>query len=131
MFPKLSQGKGCVVGLCPTLSALLKISFVANVKTVFFYLWAPTGPMRNHQGLYIIMTILYGLWTFQNKATFHIGTKSPQTVVQYINQDITTRLQVDFSRYSTDHFTKLWCHLKHCVIDNSKLVIHLSSTSVS
>ena len=34
----------------PTLSALLAIPFVANVKTVFFYLWAP-GPMRKHRVL--------------------------------------------------------------------------------
>jgi len=115
----------------PTLSALLKISFVANVKTVFFYLWASTGPMRNHRALYIIKTILYGLWTFRNKATFHNGTESPRAVVRYITQDINTRLQVDFSRYSTERFTKLWCHPKLCAIDNSKLVIHLSSTSDS
>ena len=108
----------------PTRSALLAIPFVANVKTVFFYLWAP-GPLRNHRALYLIKTILYSIWSFRNKTTFHNGTESSRAIVRYIRQDITMRLKVDFSRYPSDHFDKLWCHPSFCEIKNSKLVIHL------
>ena len=98
----------------PTLSALLMTPFVANVNTVFFYLRASTGPMSNHRALFLIKTILYGIWIFRNKATFHNGTETPRAIVRYIRQDITTRLKIDFRRYSQDRFDKLWCHSPLC-----------------
>ena len=106
----------------PLLSALLKVPFVANVKFVFFYLW---GPNLNQRALYIIKTILYGIWTFRNKATFHNGTETPRAIVRYIKQDITTRLKVDFNRFSADRFTRMWCHPNLCEINNDKLVSYL------
>ena len=111
----------------PTLSALLKVPFVANVKFVFFFLWASSGPTLNQRALYLIKTILYGIWTFRNKATFHNGTKTPRAIARYIRQDITVRLKVDFSRFSVDRFTKMWCHPNLCEVNNGKLVLYLSA----
>ena len=109
-FLNCSRVKRVWLAYSAILSALLKVPFVANVKSVFFYLWAQKGPTSNLRALYIIKTILYGIWTFRNKATFHNGTESPQAIVRYIKQDITTRLKVDFNRLSTDRFSKQWSH---------------------
>ena len=111
--------------LAPTLSALLNVPFTSNVKSVFFYLWAQKGPPLNQRALYLIKTILYGIWVFKNKATFHNGTESSGAIVRYIKQDITTRLKVDFSHLSVDRFTRLWCHPSLCEINNGKLVTYL------
>ena len=109
----------------PALSAILGVPFAANVKTVFFYLWIPGKHIWNQRALFIIKTILYGIWFFRNKTTFHNGTESSRAVVRYIRQDITTRLKVDFSRFSPERFSKLWCHSRFCDINNGKLVIYI------
>ena len=123
-FLNCSRAKRVWSFFTTTLSALLDIPFRANVKTVFFYLWDP-GPKRNEHALYLIKTILYGIWTFYNKTTFHNGTESSRAVVRYIKQDITTRLKVDFSRFSQDQFVKLWCHSSLRTTVNGSLVIAL------
>ena len=43
----------------PTLSALLHVSFLANVKSVFFYLWPTAGDKNDTLACYVIKTILY------------------------------------------------------------------------
>ena len=121
-FLNCTRAKRVWLFFSPLLSALLNAPFVANVKSVFFCTWGQTGPLSNLRALYIIKTILYGIWTFRNKATFHNGTETPRAIVRYIKQDITTRLKVDFSRFSVDRFSKLWCHPNLCEINRGKLV---------
>ena len=106
-FLNCTRAKRVWLYFSPLLSALLDTPFVANVKSVFFCIWGQTGPTSNLRALYIIKTILYGIWTFRNKATFHNGTETPRAIVRYIKQDITTRLKVDFTRLSVDRFSKL------------------------
>lgn len=124
-FLNCTRAKRVWLYFSPLLSALLGVPFVANVKSVFFYNWGQRGPTSNLRALYIIKTILYGLWTFRNKATFHNGTETPRAIVRYIKQDITTRLKVDFTRLTVDRFDKLWCHPNLCEINRGKLVYFL------
>ena len=88
----------------PTLSALLHVPFLANVKTVFFYLWPTAGDKNDTPAPYVIKTILYGLWVFRNNATFHNGTETSQAIVRYISNDIKVRLKMDFSCMPPDLF---------------------------
>ena len=82
----------------PTLSALLHVPFLANVKTAYFYLWPTAGDKNDTLACYVIKTILYGLWVLRNKATFHNGTETSRAIVRYISNDIKVRLKTDFSR---------------------------------
>ena len=124
-FLNCSRAKRVWSAYTPLLSALLNVPFVPNVKSVFFYLWLQKGPTSNLRALFIIKTILYGIWIFRNKATFHNGTETPRAIVRYVKQDITTRLKVDFTRYSLDRFSKMWCHPNLCEINRGKLVNYL------
>ena len=124
-FLNCSWAKRAWLAYTPILSALLNVPFVPNVKSVFFYLWHLKRPTSNLRALYFIKTILYGIWFFRNKATFHNGTESPRAIVRFIKQDISTRLKVDFIRYSLDRFSKMWCHPHLCEINRGKLVNYL------
>ena len=109
----------------PTLSALLHQPFTVTPQTIFFYMWPSLPTKEDTITRYLIKSILYGLWTFCNKATFHNGTESPRAIVRYIWNDITTRLHVDFFRLSLPTFEKLWCHPSICAVNQRRLIIHL------
>lgn len=72
----------------PTLSALPQVHFLANVKTVFFYIWPTAGDKNDTLARYVVKTILSGLWVFRDKATFHNSTETSRAIVRYISQDI-------------------------------------------
>ena len=109
----------------PTLSALLHVPFLANVKTVFFYLWPTAGDKNDTLARYVIKTILYGLWVFRNKATFHNGTETSRAIVRYISQDIRVRLKTDFSRVPLQTFSTRWGDPSLCKVVDSKLEIQI------
>lgn len=99
--------------------------FLANVKTVFFYLWPTAGDKNDALARYVIKTILYGLWVFRDKATFHNGTETSQAIVRYISNDIRVRLKTDFSRMPILTFSTLWGDSSLCNVTDSKLEIKL------
>ena len=107
----------------PTLSALLHIPFLANVLTVFFYQWPPAGDKNDTLARYLVKSILYGLWVFRNKATFHNGTETSRAIVKYISNDIKVRIKTDFSRVPIQTFSTLWGDPSLCEVVNSKLEI--------
>ena len=124
-FLNCSRAKGVWAVFCPLLSALLGLTFLPNVNTVFFYKGLCANDKDSATARYLIKTILYGIWYFRNKATFHNGTETSRAIVHYIRNDITTRLNVDFSRMTQMKFSALWCHDKICTVENDQLVVTL------
>ena len=124
-FLNCKRAKRVWTALVPTLSALLNFSFLVNIKTVFFYQWYLNGDKNHMQALFMIKTILYGLWVFRNKTTIHNCTETHRAIVKYIKSDIAIRLHVDFSRMTKQKFSVLWCHPNICEITSSKLVINV------
>ena len=57
---------------------------------------------------YIVKSVLYGIWVFRNKATFHNGTEDHHAIIQYIVSDIKNRLKLDYFRLSGSKFSSLW-----------------------
>lgn len=102
----------------PLLSALLYPSshFVANCKTVFFFQF-PCIPDENKViSTFLIKTILYGIWKFRNKATFHNDKENARTIIKYINQDIRNRIKIEFMVLSRDKFNRVWVHPSLCAV---------------
>ena len=109
----------------PALSALLGFPFLANVVTVFFFCWLPNDTKKNRIAYFIIKTILYAIWTFRNKATFHNGNETSSAIVKYALQDISRRIRLDFFRLSPSRFADLWVSPTICAVDSGVLRVFL------
>ena len=92
----------------PILSALLSCTFVRNCVFVFFFKWLTTNSKHAHIARYLIKSILYAIWKFRNKCTFHNGTERSDAIIKYISHDIKTRIRIDFSRSSPTSFRNAW-----------------------
>jgi len=100
----------------PLLSALLNppAPFVVNCVSVFFFRFPPCFSKNRAIVIFIIKSVLYGIWKFRNKATFHNGTESDRAIIRYINQDITSRIKLDHFRLPAAKFKSLWVHPELC-----------------
>ena len=120
-FLNCKRAKRVWASFCPLISALIGCIFLPHVTTVFFYKGFDARTKDQVIARYLVKTILYGIWHFRNKATFHNGTENSRAIVQYIRHDITTRLNIDFFRMTQMKFSALWCHANICKIENDKL----------
>ena len=111
--------------LQPTLSALLTTTFVANVNTIFFYLWPSASTKADRLARFLIKSTLYQLWVFRNRTTFHGGTDDERAIVRSLKADISLRLRADHFRLSPQQFTSLWVNPAFCTVSNGKLVVLL------
>ena len=105
-----------------TLSALTVEDFVPNIRTVFFYAWSRTASQAHRLTRYVIQSILYGIWFFRNKATFHNGRETSPAIIRFIRQDMITRLEVDLYRLPQSQFEDLWCHPSFCDLDGNQVI---------
>jgi len=71
----------------------------------------------------VFKSVLYGIWKFRNKATFHNGKESDQAITRYIIQDVTSRIKLDHFCLPAAKFDSLWVHPELCrVLSNNRLV---------
>ena len=109
----------------PLLSLLLGLStsFVPTCVSVFFFRFPPCVARNRATIVFLVKTILYGVWKFQNKATFHNGTESSRAIIRYITQDITNRIKLDHFHLPASKFRSLWMHPDLClVVGDNQLV---------
>ena len=106
----------------PMLSALLSAPFVPNCPFVFFYQFPVPERKCLRLLLYIIKSILCGIWKFHNKATFHNGGEDSKAIAKFIISDVKRRIQVDFHRFSQAKFNSIWVHPAVCKVCADKLV---------
>ena len=105
-----------------TLTALLGKAFVPNIKFAFFYLWPNTDDTANRIAIYLIKTIIYSIWIFRNKSTFHNGTESPRAIIRYITQTLSVKLHLEYHRLTHQQFVTLWKHPAFCDFVDSEMV---------
>ena len=48
----------------------------------------------------LLKTVLYGIWKFRNKSTFHNGNEDSHAIIRYIKTDIRKRISLDHFRLS-------------------------------
>ena len=92
----------------PVLSSLLGNVFLPSCTRVFFFRWAPVSPKNAQLIRFLIKTILYGIWKFRNKATFHNGNDTPEGMIRYILSDIKNRVACDYYRLTFSEFRNCW-----------------------
>ena len=91
-----------------SLNRVLGVTFTISLLFIFFFKWPPVYAKRSRVARYIIKSILYGIWVFRNKATFHNGTVDHCAIIHYVVSDIRNRLKLDFFRLSESKFSSLW-----------------------
>ena len=109
----------------PLLCTLLTVTFKPNSAFVFLYQF-PVTPKRNFRLLlFVINTILYGIWKFHNKATIHNSKQKLSAISRYICQDINHRILIDKHCQSPNRFSSLWAHPALCHFrDNDNLAFN-------
>ena len=124
-FLNCPRAKSVWLHFTPLLSALLSCPFMPNCASVFFYQFPCYQSKNLRLLLFVIKTILYGIWKFRNKATFYNGKENSKAIIRYINQDIKKRILVDKHRLSPSVFRDLWSHPALCSFrDNDNLVFN-------
>ena len=113
-FLNCQRAKSVWIHFTPLLSALLSVPFVPNCATVFFYEFRCPQPKSFRIVLFLIKTILFAIWKFRNKATFHNGKENAKAIIRYIKQDIRNRILLDQHRLSPNVFRDLWSHPALC-----------------
>lgn len=98
----------------PLLSALLNSPFKPTCASVFLYQFSSPGEKNLRILLFLLKSILYGVWKFRNKATFHNGRENSRAIIKYIVVDIKRRINVDRHRFSPTRFRSLWVHPAIC-----------------
>ena len=58
--------------------------------------------------LYIIKTIVYGIWVVRNKATFHTGKERSKAITKYTTSVVKKSVLYDKHRFSPAKFRSLW-----------------------
>ena len=105
--------------LCGSFSSPCCLPFYRNPSPFavlpfsFFQLPFPNDKSRRLL-LFLIKSILYGIWRFRNKAVFHNGREDSRANTKYIIIDIKNRIKADRFRFSPSKFRSLWCHLALC-----------------
>lgn len=121
-FLHCKRVRGVWTYFIPTLTALLGKAFVPNIKFAFFYLWPNTDDTANRIAIYLIKTIIYSIWIFRNKSTFHNGTESPRAIIRYITQTLSVKLHLEYHRLTHQQFVTLWKHPAFCDFVDSEMV---------
>ena len=65
------------------------------------------GQKNRRLFLFILKSILFGIWRFRNKATFHKAIEKSRGIINYVSRDIRSRIETDRHRF-------LWTHLALC-----------------
>ena len=102
----------------PFLSLILQTNFTVNLLFVFFFLWPSTSAKRAKLARLLVKSILYGIWTFRNKSTFHNGTEDHRAIIRYVSSDLKRRVSLDFLRFSESRFSDCWILENVCAMEN-------------
>ena len=106
----------------PTLSSLFTAPFSLNCLTVFFFKWQSSDQRKNRLARYIVKSVLYGIWKFRNKTTFHNGTERSDAIIRYISHDIRNRIYLDHFRLTESAFKSAWESPFCNIVNGSPLV---------
>ena len=108
-FLHCGRVKSVWIHFIPLLFAILTCRFLPTCAYVFFFYQFPDPGENNHRLLlFILKSILYGIWRFKSKATFYKGNEKSRGIIRYVSRDIRNRIESDRNRFSPDKFRSLW-----------------------
>lgn len=98
----------------PLLSSLLVQPFPLCGAAIFLFQLPFPDDKSRRLLLFLIKSILYGVWRFRNKAVFHNGKEDSKAIIKYILTDVKTRIRIDHFRFSPNKFRSMWSHPALC-----------------
>lgn len=98
----------------PWLSLLLPQPFPLCGASIFFFQLSFRNDKSRRLILFVVKSILYGIWRFRNKAVFHNGKEDSRAIIKYIVFDIKNKIRLDHHRFSPNKFRSMWCHPALC-----------------
>ena len=102
----------------PVLSSLLGVTFLPNCLFVFFFQWPRVGARGVILARFLVKTILYGIWKFRNKSTFHNSHENSQAIIRYIKVGVCKRISLDHFHLPFSAFASAW-ESPLCVVSDS------------
>jgi len=79
-----------------------------NQPFVFFFQWLLVDARNAFLARFVTKTVLYGIWKFRNKPTFHNGNEDSRAVIGFIKTDIRKRISLDRFCLSNSNFASAW-----------------------
>ena len=123
-FLNCARAKAVWSHFSPLLSSLLGVAFLPNCLFVFFFQWPRVEAKNARLARFLIKTILYGIWTFRNKATFCNGHEDSQAIIRYIKADVRKRISLDHFRLPLSDFASAW-ESKLCVVSDYSFQVRI------
>ena len=108
------------------LTFLLQCPFRPFVPMVFFFRWSSNHRKKNAIAIFFIKSIIYAVWVFRNKATFHNGNECHRAIIRYVLHSVSSRIRLDFFRLPVSRFCSLWELPGFCVVENAALRLSFS-----
>ena len=121
-FLNCARAKAVWAHFVPLLSGLISSRFSPNCSFVFFFKFSSPSRKGFRIALYVIKTVLYAIWKFRNRSTFHNGSESSGAIIKYVKQNLKSRIKVDFFRLSRDKFVEIWAHDALLSVDGGSLL---------
>ena len=109
----------------PLLSQILGKQFAFTPSVVFFFCWPSISAKRSAIARYIIKTIIYGVWFFQNKSTFRNIKDNHRAIIRFVSFDIASRIRLDFVRLTSSHFLDRWSFPPFILVNDGLVNINI------
>ena len=92
----------------PILSLLTGYALPINLATIFFF-WFPNSSVKKaFIARFIIKNVLFSIWIFCNKSTFHNGNEDHRAIIKFALHSIKGRVKLDFHRLPRGKFLSQW-----------------------
>ena len=104
----------------PLLSTLLGFNFLVNLLSIFFFRFHCTAK-KDLIARFIIKYVVYSIWSFRNKSTFHNGREEASAIIKFALHSIKGRIKLDFHRLPREDFCRSWGDPSVCFIRGETL----------
>ena len=108
----------------PILILLTGYALPINLATIFFF-WFPNSSVKKaFLARFIIKNVLFSIWIFRNKSTFHNGNEDHRAIIKFALHSIKGRVKLDFHRLPRGKFSSQWVLPGFCSLRGDVLVFH-------
>ena len=84
----------------------------------FFFHWPFFSAKRARLARQLTKSILYGIWTFRNRATFRNGKEDRRTIIRYVSCDLRKRVFLNYKSFFEYRFRDVWVMDGFCAMLN-------------
>ena len=126
------EGEEYLVPFSPLLPRGSRRAIYFELSIFFFYQLPLAFQERlNFFISFIVNTIVYGIWDFRNRATFHNGKKDHRAFIKFIFSDISMQDRLDQFRLTENRFNDVWSLPFFCAIGNGRINLNLQLCGIS